>query len=63
MTTLREAFVDAGLKMSPRRKWKEKFYVCPTCGRDIVRGSYCPCKAQVVDIRKPYGILRKAVHA
>ncbi len=61
MTTLARALSEAGLSLSPSRRHKTKFYVCGACGRDIVRGSYCPCKSAVVDIRKPYGILRKQV--
>lgn len=59
MTILRVALSKAGFQESPGRRFKTKFYICTKCGRDIVKGSYCPCQSQVAEVRVSRGVIRR----
>lgn len=59
MSTLKLALQEAGFKESPGRRHKTKFYICTKCGRDIAKGSYCPCQSQVAEIRVSRGVIRR----
>lgn len=59
METMRMAMESSGLRESPGRRFKTKFYICPKCGRDVYKGTYCPCQSQVVDVRVSDRVIRR----